>query len=74
MSGVCIGALGTVGTGVSTDLNPWLLVLIAIAAVIIGAFAPWTVVYLFGCLTASGRDLRDRLAVVEARLDDVTAK
>jgi hypothetical protein len=74
VSGVCIGILGTVGSIIVTNLNPWFLVLIAVAAVILGAFAPWTVALMVGLATATGRDLRSRLGAIEEGLSQLVLR
>jgi|GEM_PF-3671329 len=67
-SGVVSGFAGGIWTAIVTDLTPWLCVLIGVAIAVAGAFAPWFLVYVFGLLTATGRDARTRLAVIEKQL------
>jgi hypothetical protein len=68
-SGVVSGIAGGVWTAAVTVISPGIFVAIGAAIALAGAFAPWVVVYLFGLFTATGRDARNRLAVIEARLD-----
>ncbi len=68
-SGVVTGIAGGLWTAHVTNLHIFYCVLIGFAISVIGAFLPWTIIYVFALCTASGRDARERVSVLEGRLD-----